>query len=151
MRRRPRSLSKKGNNSLISSRDITSIVRISPSGQVTVAKKERKESRYNYGGVVFIQAGGGRQIRASGRDLSLHGVGIRIHQKLKSYAIGSRIELEFAYPHELSGLLIEVELRRVRVDERGFNDCGFQIVSSNKLLNTRLHDLISSLEAADPW
>lgn len=129
----------------------SSFVRITSKGEVTIIGRPRREHRFAYGGIVFIQAAGGRMVRADARDLSLHGIGIRINDKLKAYKIGARLEIEFAYPHELSGLLIEVELRRVLTYGNGANDCGFQIVSHNILLNKRLRALITSFEKADPW
>lgn len=122
---------------------------ITSEGEVIVTG-DRVESRFPYGGVVLLQVPGNKPIRARGRDLSLHGIGIRIDGKLKSYRIGSRLELEFAHPHELSGLLIEVELRRVRITET-YDECGFRIVSRNRLLSERLVKLIETIETWDPW
>jgi len=124
-------------------------LQITPNGEII--GRERKEPRFSWGGVVFLHCPNRKPIRASGRDLSLNGIGIELTKKLKSYSIGSRLNLEFAQPHHLQGMLIPVELRRVRVDENGHNQIGFKILTGNNLLAKRLRELILAIERSDPW
>lgn len=110
----------------------------------------RKEVRLTFGGIVFLHVDGKKSIRARARDLSLNGIGIDISEKLKSYRLNSVLRLEFAQPHPLQGLLIKVELKRVNTNYNGSNQCGFSIVSNNRLLKEKLFKLIGYIEH-DPW
>lgn len=124
---------------------------ITPEGKVIIPDDMRKEPRYSSGGVAILQIKGKKPIRVFGRDVSMHGLGMRLFSELRSYRLGAKLDIEFAYPHKLSGLRIEVVLKRVRTYEDGHNDIGFEICSHNRLLVERLNGLIESLDACDPW
>jgi hypothetical protein len=104
----------------------------------------RSETRFSHGGLVFLYSANKKPIRASGRDLSLSGIGLEFPNRLTSYRLGAELKLEFAHPHHLQGLLINVVLKRVTTDNNGRDHCGFLIVADNKLLKRRLAELIST-------
>jgi hypothetical protein len=106
----------------------------------------RKETRFNHPGLVLLYSGKGEPLEASGRDLSLFGIGIELPYRLESYKLGAEVELEFAEPNHLRGLKIRVQLKRVHTDSNGHDHCGFAIVDGSQMVKKRVGEIISFYE-----
>lgn len=111
--------------------------------------KERSQPRYLISGIVFLHLSHKKTIRAKIHDFSLSGIGVSLDQKLKSYRLGERLKIEFAQPHDLHSVLIDVELKRVDKEENGSSRLGFQILPENKLAEKKIGEFIARLR--DPW
>ena len=123
------------------------VLDITPKGELV--GKERGQPRYLISGIVFLHLSPKKTIRAKIRDFSLSGIGVSLEQKLKSYHLGERLKIEFAQPHVLHSVLIDVELKRVDQDEDGSSRLGFQILPDNKLAERKIVDFVARLR--DPW
>ncbi|MGZ3722367.1 MAG: PilZ domain-containing protein [Bdellovibrionales bacterium] len=106
----------------------------------------RKETRFNYPGLVVMYSANGQLVHARGRDLSRFGIGIELPFKLKGYRLGAKVELEFALPNHLRGLKILVQLKRVNTDSKGHDHCGFTIVDESQIVKKRVGEIISFYE-----
>lgn len=113
--------------------------------------KERAQPRFNTGGEVFLRCGDNRTIRAKLRDVSVSGVGLYLDRKLKAYRIGEQFMIEFAQPHRLENLYLQIELTRVTREPNGMSQLGFRIVTEDKAPKKKIGSFINYLKSLDPF
>jgi hypothetical protein len=125
------------------------VLNITPKGDFE--GKERAQPRFNTIGDVFLRCADRKAIRAKLRDVSLSGIGINIEKKIKGYRVGERFMIEFAQPHRLQNLYLQIELARVTKDESGKSQVGFRILTDTHRSKKKLTSFINYLKSLDPF